>query len=31
MNTTNNPNLTKNAKRLRKNMTKEERHCGIIF
>ncbi|MBQ6835480.1 MAG: endonuclease domain-containing protein [Clostridia bacterium] len=31
MNTTNNPNLTKNAKRLRKNMTKEERHLWYDF
>ena len=31
MNTTNNPNLTKNAKRLRKNMTKEESHLWYDF
>ncbi len=26
-----NPKLTNNAKMLRKNMTKEERHLGMIF
>lgn len=31
MNKTNNPNLTKNAKILRKNMTKEERHLWYDF
>ena len=31
MNKTNNPNLTENAKILRKNMTKEERHIWYDF
>lgn len=31
MNTTNNPKLTGNAKNLRKNMTKEERHLWYDF
>ena len=31
MNPTNNPKLTENAKRLRKNMTKEERHLWYDF
>ncbi len=31
MNKTNNPKLTKNAKTLRKNMTKEERHLWYDF
>ena len=31
MNTTNNPKLTGNAKTLRKNMTKEERHLWYDF
>ena len=31
MNTTNNSNLTDNAKKLRKNMTKEERHLWYDF
>ena len=31
MNKTNNPQLTKNAKVLRKNMTKEERHLWYDF
>ena len=31
MNKTNNPNLTENAKTLRKNMTKEERHIWYDF
>ncbi len=31
MNKTNNPNLTGNAKTLRKNMTKEERHLWYDF
>ncbi len=31
MNKTNNPNLTGNAKALRKNMTKEERHLWYDF
>lgn len=31
MNKTNNPNLTANAKALRKNMTKEERHLWYDF